>query len=121
MNSGYYRCPTIYQDTVVFVCEDDLWTVPAQGGIARRLTSNLGEVTYPFLSQDGSQIAFVGREDGQQEIYVMPALGGPARRLTYLAGSTVQTLGWTGDGKILFADNARQPFKDLLYLYKIDP
>lgn len=121
MTSGYYRCPTIYQDTVVFVCEDDLWTVPAQGGIARRLTSNLGEVSYPFLSPDGSQIAFVGREDGQQEIYVMPALGGPARRLTYLAGTLVHTAGWTGDGKIIFGDNAGQPFKDLVHLYTIDP
>ncbi len=121
MTSGYYRCPTIYQDTVVFVCEDDLWTVPAQGGIARRLTSNLGEVSYPFLSPDGSQIAFVGREDGQQEIYVMPAMGGPARRLTYMAGSIVQTAGWTADGKIIFANNARQPFDRLLYLYTIDP
>ncbi len=121
MTSGYYRCPTIHQDTVVFVCEDDLWTVPAQGGIARRLTSNLGEVSYPHLSLDGSQIAFVGREDGQQEIYVMPALGGPARRLTYMAGSTVQTAGWTEDGKIIFANNGGQPIDHLVYLYTIDP
>ncbi len=121
MTSGYYRCPTIYQDTVVFVCEDDLWTVPAQGGIARRLTSNLGEVSYPFLSPDGSQIAFVGREDGQQEIYAMPAQGGPARRLTYLAGSIVHVAGWKADGKIIFANNAGQPFRDLQYLYMLDP
>lgn len=29
---GYYRNPTLHADTVVFVCEDDLWTVPALGG-----------------------------------------------------------------------------------------
>jgi tricorn protease len=39
--AGYLRFPTINADTVVFVCEDDLWTVPADGGLARRLTANL--------------------------------------------------------------------------------
>jgi tricorn protease len=38
---GYYRFPTINGDCIVFVGEDDLWTVPASGGMARRLTSNL--------------------------------------------------------------------------------
>ncbi len=119
MTSGYYRFPTLHNDTIVFVCEDDLWTVPAQGGTARRLTSNLGEVSYPWLSPDGSQIAFVGREEGHPELYVMPAEGGPARRLTAMGGWLVQTAGWTADGKIIFSNNAGQPFNVLQYLYTI--
>ncbi len=120
MPSGYYRYPSIYSDSVVFVCEDDLWTVSANGGIARRLTSNLGEVSRPLFSKDGSQIAFVGREEGQSEIYVMPALGGPARRLTFLGGNLCLTAGWTKDGKIIFADNARHWYLRFTHLYTVD-
>ena len=78
--SGYYRSPTICQDTIVFVCEDDLWTVPVEGGVARRLTSNLGAAGSPRLSPDGEQLAFAGREEGPSEVYTMPALGGEAKR-----------------------------------------
>jgi tricorn protease len=120
MTSGYYRYPTIHENTVVFVCEDDLWTVPVNGGIPRRLTSNLGEVTRPFLSPDGKQLAFVGLEEGQPEIYVMPALGGRARRLTYLGGTLCCTAGWTQDGKILFTDNAGHWYLRFTHLYTVD-
>ena len=120
MPSGYYRYPTIYNEIIVFVSEDDLWSVPAAGGIARRLTSNLGEVTHPRLSPDGKQLAFVGREEAQSEIYLMPAQGGPARRLTYNGGGQCLCAGWRGD-QILFASNARQPFQQLLWLYTLDP
>jgi len=111
-NSGYYRYPTIHNDTVVFVCEDDLWTVPAQGGVARRLTSNLGEVDSPALSPDGQLLAFTGREEGLPEVFVMPALGGPARRLTFL-GNYASVVGWTPDGaEIVFASNHTSPFRE---------
>jgi len=120
MPSGYYRYPSIHSGTVVFVCEDDLWTVPAGGGIARRLTSNLGEVSRPLISPDGSQIAFVGREEGQSEIYLMPALGGPARRLTFMGGSLCLTAGWTQDGKIIFANNAKHWYLRFTHLYTVD-
>ncbi len=121
MTSGYYRHPTIHQDTVLFVSEDDLWAVPAAGGLARRLTANLGEVSRPWLSPDGKLVAFVGREEGQAEIYVMPAEGGVARRLTFLGGSVCLTAGWTPEGAILFANNAGQWYQRSTQLYTIHP
>ena len=108
--SGYYRSPTICQDTIVFVCEDDLWTVPVEGGVARRLTSNLGAAGSPRLSPDGEQLAFAGREEGPSEVYIMPALGGEAKRLTY-QGSNVSIVGWDTDGKhILYSSGAGLAF-----------
>ena len=121
MPSGYYRYPTLNKDTLVFTCEDDLWTVPTAGGVARRLTSGLGEAARPVLSPDGSLLAFAGREDGQTEIYVMPAQGGQPTRLTYLGGSLCYPAGWTDSGGILFACNARQFHPSMLHLYTISP
>ncbi len=96
--SGYYRFPTIQGNRVVFVCEDDLWSVPADGGVAVRLTANLAEVSRPSLSPDGENLAFMGREEGHMEVYCMPAQGGLARRITYL-GVHSRVVGWSPDGK----------------------
>src|SRR5207249_8108289 len=81
---GYYRFPAVHQDTLVFTSEDDLWTVPAAGGVARRLTATPGWVGHPFFSPDGVTLAFTGREEGHNEVYTMPAEGGAVRRVTYL-------------------------------------
>ncbi len=119
MTDGYYRFPTISQDTLVFVSEDDLWTVPRQGGIARRLTSNLGEVNYPALSPDGEWLAFVGREEGRPEVYLMAAGGGSARRLTYL-NSACQVLGWDREGRsVIFASAYNQVHRGAYGIFSI--
>ncbi|MEL6382483.1 MAG: S41 family peptidase, partial [Cyanobacteria bacterium J06626_18] len=111
--------PTIHSDRVVFVCEDDLWSVPVAGGGAVRLTANLGEVKAPMFSPDGSQLAFIGREEGHAEVYVMPSAGGNARRLTFLGANTM-VAGWSQDGQsILFASNASQPFPRLMELHSV--
>jgi tricorn protease len=118
--SGYYRFPTIHGNRVVFVCEDDLWSVSTEGGLAIRLTSNLGEVSQPFLSPDGTQLAFIGREEGHPEVYVMPAEGGVAKRLTFLGANTT-VVGWHPSGEaILFASNASQPFRRIYNIYQIN-
>ncbi|WP_088891754.1 S41 family peptidase [Leptolyngbya ohadii] len=117
--AGYYRYPTLNGNRVVFVCEDDLWMVPLSGGTAVRLTANLGEVTRPLLSPDGSLLAFTGREEGHPEVYAMPATGGEATRLTFTGSASVA--GWTPDGRIAFSSSATQPFPRMPRLYAIDP
>lgn len=119
MTAGYYRHPTIHKNTIVFVSEDDLWTIPKTGGIARRLTSNLGAVTFPHLSPDGQWLAFIGREEGYGEVYVMAAEGGIARRLTYLS-SNCRIVGWSPDGRdILFCSNYGQVIGSEFGLFRI--
>ncbi len=108
MSQGYYRYPTISGDRVVFVCEDDLWRVPASGGTATRLTASFGTCTTPRLSPDGEHIAFVSTDDGNPEVYVMPAAGGKPQRLTFLGSTVAHVIGWSADGRdIYFAANAR--------------
>ena len=117
---GYYRFPTIHENQVVFVAEDDLWTVEVSGGIARRLTSNLGEVSHPLISPDGKYLAFTGREEGPAEVFVMPTLGGPSKRLTYL-GTHNTVVNWKPDNQtIIFASNAKLPFTRSFQLFEIN-
>lgn len=120
MSQGYYRFPTLHQNQITFESEDDLWTVHVQGGIARRLTSNRGEVSKPFYSPDGKYLAFTGREEGNPEIYVMPSIGGSVRRLTYLGAGLTYTVGWNPQGKIIFASNAGHWYLRFTNLYTID-
>src|SRR4051794_13895901 len=117
---GYYRFPTIHADTVVFTSEDDLWSVPAAGGVARRLTSGLGAASHPALSPDGRRLAFSGREEGPAEVYLMPAAGGPPRRLTY-AGVECAVVGWDPAGRVVYSSAAGQPFYGLRRLFAVDP
>ena len=108
---GYYRQPTIHGETIVFVSEDDLWTVAATGGDARRLTASAGEVTHPHLSPDGTTVAFVGRDEGHPEVYTIPARGGPPQRLTFLGSEACVVCGWSPSGdEIYFVSDATSPF-----------
>mgnify|MGYP001056438190 CR=1 FL=1 len=116
---GYYRYPTVHNDTIVFVSEDDLWQVAIEGGVAQRLTGNLGHIGNPCFSPDGKHIAFTGHEDGPSEAYVIPATGGQAKRLTYFGNNFTMVVGWQHN-KVLCSSNHEQPFQRMLSLYSID-
>ncbi|MGB9721932.1 MAG: S41 family peptidase [bacterium] len=117
---GYYRFPSINKETIVFVCEDDLWIVSTKGGIAHRLTSNLGKISHCSISPDGEYIAFTGREEGNSEVYCISTKGGPAKRLTFFGANTV-VRGWTRDAnRIIFASDAKQWYPGFTMIYSVD-
>jgi tricorn protease len=117
--SGYKRFPTINNSKVAFVCEDDIWEVSSTGGIARRLTSNSGEVSNPHYSPDGKYIAFSGKEEGERDVYLIPSEGGANKRITFV-GKNTKVVGWTQDSKnVIFSSDSSQPFVGRMELYKI--
>jgi tricorn protease len=119
MTQGYYRWPTVHGDDVTFVCEDDLWTAPLAGGVARRLTAGLGQIAYPAYSPDGAQLAFTASDEGHPEAYLMPAAGGPTERLTFF-GAVTQVVRWTPDGcAVICRSTARQVMRRLMELYAV--
>lgn len=76
------RFPATNGKDVVFSYTGDLYTVPLDGGIARKLTSHEGYEMFPRFSPDGKSIAFTAQYDGNTEVYLMPAEGGIPKRLT---------------------------------------
>ena len=77
------RFPAIYEDQIVFTFAGDLYTVGANGGVARKLTTHEGFEIFACFSPDGKHIAFTGEYDGNREVYLIPREGGIPKRLTY--------------------------------------
>lgn len=101
------RFPDIHGDKVVFTHGGDLWSAPATGGTAVRLTAHPGLEVFAKFSPDGKWIAFTGQYDGDEQVYVMPSGGGIPRQLTFdpaagplppRGGYDHQVVGWTPDG-----------------------
>ncbi|RCK76619.1 MAG: hypothetical protein IGBAC_0981 [Ignavibacteriae bacterium] len=128
------RFPAIFGNQLVFTYAGDLYTVSAQGGIARKLTSFEGYEMFARFSPDGKFIAFTGEYDGNREVYLMSSEGGEPKRLTYSAtlnrddvadrmGPNNIVMGWKNDGKhIVFRSRMREfnDFKGQLYLASIE-
>ncbi len=89
--------------TVVFETLGKLWTKPASGGTARRLTAAKDDAmeAWPSWSRDGKSIAFVRwTDDALGEIHVAPATGGASRKVTTNPGHYAEPR-FSPDGKTI--------------------
>jgi tricorn protease len=115
------RFPDINKDLIAFVYAGDIWTVPSNGGHARRLTSHEGLELFPKFSPDGKWVAFSGEYSGSRQIYIMPSTGGVPKQLTYYndvgelpprGGFDHIPLDWTPDSQKVFFRANRTPYGD---------
>ncbi|MBE3034004.1 MAG: PD40 domain-containing protein, partial [Actinobacteria bacterium] len=103
IDARMFRYPAVSADQIAFVYAGDIWVVPKKGGTAVRLSSPLGEETFPRFSPDGKRIAYSAAYDGNTDVYVVAVTGGEPVRLTHHPMAD-RVVGWTPDGtRVLFA------------------
>jgi len=126
------RFPAVHGDQIVFSYAGDLYTVDKSGGIARKLTNDVGYEIFARFSPDGKNIAFTGQYDGNTEVFLIPAKGGIPQRLTYTAtlnrddisdrmGPNNIVMCWKDNNSIVFRSRKQtfNSFKGQLFLADI--
>ncbi|MBB4423799.1 Tol biopolymer transport system component [Bradyrhizobium sp. CIR48] len=68
--------------TVAFDLAGSLWLVDIRGGVARRITDELGDVAHPDWSPDGKEIVFQCYRDGKFHLWTICVDGTGLRQLT---------------------------------------
>ena len=118
----WLRYPAISPDgqTVVFSYKGDLFTVSAQGGVARQLTTHNGYDAYPVWSPDGRQIAFASDREGSLDVYLIGRDGGTPRRLTTHSANEVP-MAFSDDGHVLFQRTLMPSARSILFPSKNFP
>jgi len=116
-NPLWMRYPAISPDgeRIAFSYKDDLYTVPAKGGLAVQLTSHPAYDFKPVWSPDGKYIAFASDRFGNFDVFLVPSRGGEPRRLTYnSAGQTPNC--FTRDGKhVVFSAAMDDHYKNVQF------
>jgi len=72
--------------TIAYAAQRGLWTVPAAGGEARRLTTDDEPDEDPFWSRDGRHVYFTSYREGTLALWRVPASGRAPERVTLGTG-----------------------------------
>lgn len=101
------RYPSISPDgtTIAFTWRGDIWSVPAAGGIAQRLTSHPASDLRTAWSGDGTRIAFNSARLGGMNIFIMNSDGTGVTPLTQSDRQLILS-GFTADSRSVLCSAA---------------
>lgn len=103
---------------IAFVSGGDIWTVPASGGEARLLVSDMATDSRPLYSPDGTKLAYVSARDGSGNVYVLTFATGEVKRLTY--DDTLDRVdGWSRDGKWIYFSSTNHDISYMNDVYRV--
>lgn len=85
--------------------QGSIWTLPAGGGRAERITDVFNDARQPVWSPDGSRILFFAFRDGGYDLWTIASDGSGQHKLTWGAGDD-RDPAWSPDGRrIAFASD----------------
>ncbi|HNV73088.1 MAG TPA: amidohydrolase family protein [Gemmatimonadaceae bacterium] len=97
----------------------DIYTIPATGGSATRLTSGMAHDAQPRWSPDGRRIAFISDRSGGNNLWVMAADGSDTLQLSKTTDDMFVSPEWTPDGKYIAVTRSVQGAPKI-FLYHVD-
>jgi Tol biopolymer transport system component/imidazolonepropionase-like amidohydrolase len=69
--------------TLALDLQGSIWTLPAEGGAAKRITDLFNDARQPVWSPDGKTIAFFGYRDGGYDLWAIAPDGSNQRKITW--------------------------------------
>lgn len=118
-SDAYLRYPAVRRDRIVFVAEDALWVVPAEGGRAHRITADSRRIRFPRLSPTGSLVAYTVLSNGSSEVHVKAVDGGLARQLTFWGQDRTVVRGWLDESEVLVVTTVGQAERSRTFAYAV--
>src|SRR5881296_56665 len=87
--------------TIVFELLGDLYTMPATGGAATRITSGPAFDSQPRWSPDGKRIVFLSDRSGAENVWICDPDGTHSKALTKGTNNLYASPDWTPDGNYI--------------------
>src|SRR5262245_20210285 len=100
--------------------QGSIWTLPAAGGVAQRITDVFNDARQPAWSPDGKTIAFFGYRDGGYDLWLIDTDGSHQRQLTWGPFDDREPI-WSHDGAhIAFSSDRGDPLGSNYNIWSID-
>src|SRR5688572_11516075 len=106
--------------TLAIDMQGSIWTLPAIGGEATRVTDVFGDARQPMWSPDGRTIAFFAYRDGGYGLWTIAPDGSGARQLTVGPYDDREPI-WSHDGtRIAFSSDRGDPLGSDYNIWTLD-
>jgi Tol biopolymer transport system component len=106
--------------TLAMDLQGSIWTIPASGGVAKRITDIYNDARQPVWSPDGKWITFFAYRDGGYDIWTISPDGSNLHKLTWGPFDDREPV-WSHDGtRVAFSSDRGSPLGGSYNIWMLD-